>query len=78
MGQFGAGGHGRVLRIAEPLVAGQRKIEVIAEDLNSPVNLMVTDDGIAYVTESHIRHRMVNGLEEQRPRSFHIVIVPLI
>ncbi|RCS22167.1 hypothetical protein DUT91_19405 [Phyllobacterium salinisoli] len=70
-------GNGRVLRIADPVVAGQRKIEVIAEGLNSPVNLTVAGDGIAYVTESHIRHRMVDGLEDQSPGSFHIVIVPL-
>lgn len=71
-------GNGRVLRIAEPLAAGQRHIEVIAEGLNSPVNLTVANDGIVYVTESHIRHRMVDGSEEQRPGSFHIVIVPLV
>lgn len=70
-------GNGRVLRIADPLAAGQRNIEVIAEGLSSPVNLTVTDDGVAYVTESHIRHRMVDGLEDRRPGSFHIVIVPL-
>lgn len=70
-------GNGRVLRIADPLAAGQRNIDVIAEGLKSPVNLTVSGDGTAYVTESHIRHRMVDGLDDQRPASFHIVVVPL-
>lgn len=70
-------GNGRVLRIADPLAEGEREIEVIAEGLKSPVNLTVGDDGTAYVSESHVRHRMVDGMEEQRPDAFHIVVVPL-
>lgn len=70
-------GNGRVLRIADPLFPGQRHIDVIAEGLNSPVNLTIADNGTAYVTESHIRHRMVEGMEDQRPSAFHIVVIPL-
>lgn len=70
-------GNGRVLQIADPLAPGQRHIEVIVEGLNSPVNLTIADNGTAYVTESHIRHRLVEGMEDQRPDAFHIVVVPL-
>jgi sugar lactone lactonase YvrE len=70
-------GNGRVLRIPDPFAAGERRIEVVAEGLKSPVNLTVADDNTAYVSESHVRHRLVRGLENQRPDAFHVVVVPL-
>jgi sugar lactone lactonase YvrE len=69
-------GNGRVLRIADPFGAGERQIEVVAENLRSPVNLTVRGN-TAYVSESHIRHRITDGLENQTPDGFHVVVVPL-
>jgi sugar lactone lactonase YvrE len=70
-------GNGRVLKIADPLEAGERSIEILAEGLKSPVNLTVAADGLAYVSESHVRHRMIEGRENEVPAAFHVVIVPL-
>jgi hypothetical protein len=70
-------GNGRLLKIANPLARGERQIEVVAENLASPVNLTVASNNIAYISESHVRHRLVDGLENQRPDAFHVVVVPL-
>jgi streptogramin lyase len=70
-------GNGRVLRISDPFASGERPIDVVAEGLKSPVNLTISDDNTAYVSESHVRHRLVDGLENQRPDAFHVVVVPL-
>ncbi|HBO6305391.1 TPA: hypothetical protein L4741_004970, partial [Pseudomonas aeruginosa] len=70
-------GAGKVLRIAEPLAPGRRGIEVIREGLESPVNLTVTGQGCAYVSESRIRHRLLPGREGEVPARFLIHRLPL-
>lgn len=70
-------GNGKVLRIADPLVAGPRSIEVVTENLESPVNLTIAADGTAYVTESRVRHRLIEGRETETLDTFRVVVVPL-
>jgi len=70
-------GQGRILRIAAPGAAGMHHIEVIREGLESPVNVAVTPQGCAFVTESRIRHRLLPGHETEVPDSFHIYQLPL-
>lgn len=69
-------GNGRVLRIREPLAPGEREIETLTEGLASPVNLSIGSDGRAYVTESRIRHRVVDELADQpEPEDFRTVVL---
>ncbi|MEO9338261.1 hypothetical protein ABFT80_12540 [Mesorhizobium sp. SB112] len=70
-------GDGRVLRIANSLAPGKRDLEIVTEGLESPVNLTIASDGIAYVTESRIRHRLIEGRETEIPNEFRVVAVPL-
>ncbi|MHA5574595.1 hypothetical protein ACVSMZ_02665, partial [Pseudomonas aeruginosa] len=47
------------------------------EGLESPVNLTVTGQGCAYVSESRIRHRLLPGREGEVPAHFLIHRLPL-
>ncbi|MBE9016146.1 gluconolaconase [Chroococcidiopsis sp. CCALA 051] len=68
-----ASGNGRLLRIRDILTpASQPKaIEVLADKMESPVNLTVADRQI-WVTESRIRHRLIPGREAAIPDRFFI------
>ena len=67
-------GNGKVLRIREPLAPGERELQTLTEGLESPVNLAIGSDGRAHVTESRIRHRVVDDLAGQpAPGEFRIV-----
>lgn len=69
-------GNGKVLRIRDPLAPGERELLTLTEGLISPVNLSIGSDRRAYVTESRIRHRVVQGLADQpEPEGFRIVVV---
>lgn len=70
-------GAGRILRIADPLVSGPRSIQVVREGLESPVNLAITPQGCAFVSESRIRHRLLPGRETDKPDRFRILELPL-
>jgi sugar lactone lactonase YvrE len=65
-------GQGRILRIAAPSAAGMHSIEVIREGMESPVNLDITPQGCAFVSEARIRHRLLPGHEAEVPYSFRI------
>lgn len=71
------GGNGRVLRIREPFAPGERVIEILAEGLESPVNLSLTPDGRALITESRIRHRLVGDDRTTAPAAFRILSLAL-
>ncbi|HCF3395436.1 TPA: hypothetical protein NIB86_001767 [Pseudomonas aeruginosa] len=70
-------GAGKILRIADPLLPGPRNIEVLRKGLESPVNLTITPNGCAFITESRIRHRLLPGHEEETPDRFRILQIPL-
>ncbi len=70
-------GQGRILRITDPGVTGMHSIEVIREGMESPVNLDITPQGCAFVTEARIRHRLLPGHEAEVPDSFRIYQLPL-
>ncbi|WP_346827047.1 hypothetical protein [Serratia inhibens] len=65
-------GQGRILRIASPGTTGMHAIEVIREGMESPVNLDITPQGCAFVSESRIRHRLLPGRAAEVPDSFRI------
>lgn len=65
-------GQGRILRITSPGTAGMHAIEVIREGMESPVNLDITPQGCAFVSESRIRHRLLPGRAAEVPDSFRI------
>ncbi|RZV03860.1 UNVERIFIED_ORG: hypothetical protein EOZ59_3919 [Serratia quinivorans] len=65
-------GQGRILRITDPGAAGMHSIEVIREGMESPVNLDITPQGCAFVSEARIRHRLLPGRETEVPDSFRI------
>ena len=68
-----ASGNGRLLRIKNILTSEPEPkfIEVLAENLESPVNLTVAGREI-WVTESRIRHRLLPGREAAIPERFFI------
>ncbi|MGV0741889.1 Vgb family protein [Mycolicibacterium sp. XJ870] len=69
-------GAGTVLQIREPLQLGPREITTLAEGLESPVNLSIAVDGNAYVSESRIRHRLVDDLASQpAPDDFRLMVI---
>ncbi|MGH8452638.1 Vgb family protein [Pseudomonas sp.] len=70
-------GAGKILRIADPLQPGLRNIEVLREGLESPVNLTITANGCAFITESRIRHRLLPGHEADTPDRFRILEIPI-
>ncbi|MDW5501343.1 hypothetical protein R6Y99_16240 [Pseudomonas lundensis] len=65
-------GQGRILRITDPSTTGVHQIEVIREGMESPVNLDITPQGCAFVSEARIRHRLLAGREAEVPDSFRI------
>jgi hypothetical protein len=67
-----ASGNGRLLRI-DVLAPGTdpKPIEVLADDLESPVNLTVSGNTI-WVTEARIRHRLLPGKATQVPDRFFV------
>jgi hypothetical protein len=70
-------GNGRVLLVPDPLERGPRDLVTLADGLLSPVNLSIGADGVAYVSESKVRHRIVEDLVgEAAPTAFRIVTVP--
>lgn len=69
-------GHGKVLRVDDPFGPGERPLAQLAAGLESPVNLTVSPDGRAFVTEARIRHRMVPDQNITTPTSFRLVILP--
>lgn len=66
-------GNGRLLRIRNILTSElqPKAIEVLAEGLESPVNLTLVGGDI-FVTESRIRHRLIVGKENDIPDRFFI------
>ncbi|ASC80792.1 hypothetical protein CDA58_03875 [Serratia marcescens] len=70
-------GQGRILRIPSPKAAGMHRIEVLREGMESPVNLTITPQGCAFVSESRIRHRLLPGHETEVPDSFRLYQLPL-
>ncbi|EOG4615994.1 hypothetical protein ACLD9I_005665 [Pseudomonas aeruginosa] len=70
-------GAGKILRIVDPLQPGPRNIEVLREGLESPVNLTITANGCALITESRIRHRLLPGHEADTPGRFRILEIPI-
>ncbi|MGD1950205.1 MAG: gluconolaconase [Leptolyngbyaceae cyanobacterium] len=68
-------GNGKLLAInlasAEP-----HTTEVLLDGLNSPLNLTIVDDQVA-VTESYIRHLLVDDPSLIPPDTFRVVTVPL-
>jgi DNA-binding beta-propeller fold protein YncE len=71
-------GNGKILRIPDPLEAGERDLLAVAQGLESPVNLSIGSDGVAYVSESRVRHRLVDDLANQpAPQTFRIIAVAL-
>ena len=71
------GGDGKLLRVPEPFEAGPRHVEVLRAGLPSPLNLSVGADGLAYVTLSRIRHRLVSGQENGVPEQFGVLPIAL-
>lgn len=71
------GGNGRVLRIADPFAPGQRTIQVLADGLESPVNLSLSAQQEAWVTEARIRHRLTTTTRVRAPESFRIISLRL-
>ncbi|MGQ6165263.1 hypothetical protein ACUNFX_21735 [Serratia sp. IR-2025] len=70
-------GQGRILRIPSPKAADMHRIEVLREGMESPVNLTITPQGCAFVSESRIRHRLLPGHESEVPDSFRLYQLPL-
>lgn len=70
-----ASGNGRLLRIPDPAVRGERTIEVLQEGLESPVNLAIGNDQTVYVTESRIRRRVGPHPKHDEPTDFRVVLV---
>lgn len=68
-----ASGNGRLLRIRNILTpeSQPKAIEVLADKMESPVNLTVAGREI-WVTESRIRHRLIPGREAAIPDRFFI------
>lgn len=68
-----ASGNGRLLRIHDIATPGSKPkaIEVLADKIESPVNLTVAGREI-WVTESRIRHRLIPGKEAAIPDRFFI------
>ncbi|NHC35792.1 gluconolaconase [Scytonema millei] len=68
-----ASGNGRLLRIRDILAPASKPkaIEVLADKMESPVNLTVAGRQI-WVTESRIRHRLIPGKEAAVPDRFFI------
>jgi sugar lactone lactonase YvrE len=65
-------GNGRLLRINIFAPGTSPKpVQTLASDLKSPVNLTLVGQDI-WVTESHIRHRLIPGQESQVPDRFFI------
>jgi hypothetical protein len=65
--------NGRLLRIKNVLTAQpeQKTVEVLVENLESPVNLTIAGSAI-WVTESRIRHRLLPGKETAVPDAFFV------
>lgn len=72
-----ASGNGKVLRIRDPFDAGKRPVEVLAYGLESPVNMTITANRTALITESKIRHRLIAGRENDVPDNFRMIELPL-
>lgn len=71
-------GDGKVLRIPDPLHQGERELLTVAGGLESPVNLSIGADGVAYVSESRVRHRLIDDASNHPiPQAFRIVAVEL-
>ncbi|MCE9666806.1 hypothetical protein LY474_03175 [Myxococcus stipitatus] len=54
---------------------GPRRLEVLARNLESPVNLTVSRDGTIWVTEARLRERLLRGTEAPVPESFWVTIL---
>ncbi len=69
-------GDGKVLRVDDPFGPGVRVIETLTAGLESPVNLTVSPDGGAWITEARIRHRMISDQNLKPPTRFRLVVLP--
>lgn len=70
-------GNGRLLSIdALSSSSSPKSIQVLAENLASPVNLTVFGQEV-WVTESHVRHLFIDGQENAMPEQFFIRRFPL-
>lgn len=66
-----ASGNGKLLRVTEPFAPGMRTLQTLVANLEAPVNLSVAPDDRIFVSESRIRHRLIEGLET--PTTFRIL-----
>ncbi|NMG05832.1 hypothetical protein [Brasilonema sp. UFV-L1] len=66
-----ASGNGRLLRLNVFAPQTPKSIEVIAENLESPVNLTIAGKQI-WVTEARIRHQLLPGKETEIPDRFFV------
>ena len=67
-------GDGRLIRIPDPAEPGLRRLEILADGLESPVNLAVDANGAIYVTESRIRRRIGPPPRQGDPEGFRVVV----
>lgn len=67
-------GDGRLIRIPDPAEPGPRRLEILLDRLESPVNLTVDENDAVYVTESRIRRVIGPAPEQDDPSGFRVVV----
>lgn len=67
-------GDGRLIRIPDPAEPGPRRLEVLVDRLESPVNLAVDVNDAVYVTESRIRRVIGPTPSQADPAGFRVVV----
>ena len=69
-----ASGDGRLIRIPDPAEPGPRRLEILLDDLESPVNLAVDGSNAIHVTESRIRRVIGPPPRQPAPAGFRVVV----
>ena len=67
-------GDGRLIRIPDPAEPGLRRLEILLDGLESPVNLAVDANETVYVTESRIRRVIGPDPRQAEPEAFRVVV----
>ncbi len=67
-------GDGRLIRVPDPAEPGLRRVDILLDGLESPVNLVVDSNEAIYVTESRIRRRIGPTPREGDPDGFRVVV----
>ncbi|MCG8691868.1 MAG: hypothetical protein MI806_11725 [Minwuiales bacterium] len=67
-------GDGRLIRVPDPAEPGLRRLEILLDRLESPVNLTVDASEAIYVTESRIRRRIGPTPTQADPAGFRVVV----